>query len=279
MNASLRARRAHRFRAVGAIAATALLAAPLYLALISAFKPSEVIVSAPMVPAPLTLDNVLGVLSGNTGDVWPLLLNSVLITSFSLAFAVLGAALLAFYVNRGPTWAGRIILPLVLVGLMLPTQVFLVPLTQILRSIGLMGSLPGLFLFNVGYYLPFGVILFVGALRAIPRQIDEAAQLDGAGSWRIFFTVYFPLLRPSVVSVVIIVGVWIWNDFLNPLIIVGPTLGTTVTVGIYRSIGQYQSDYGAVFALSLVAMAPVIIIFVALQRFFVKGLTAGGVKG
>lgn len=279
MNGHRATDRRYVVRAALAILATAVLAAPLYLALISAFKPSDAIVSTPMVPFPLTLDNVVGVVMGKVGDIWPLLFNSVLITACSLILTVLGAAMVAFYVNRSSPWIGRILVPLLLVGLMLPAQTFLVPLTQILRSLGLMGSLPGLFLFNVGYYLPFGVLLFIGALRSIPRQIDEAAQLDGAGSWRIFFTVYLPLLRPSLVSVIIIVGVWIWNDFLNPLIILGPSLGTTVTVGIYRSIGQFQSDYGAVFALSLFAMAPVIALFLTLQRYFVKGLTAGGVKG
>lgn len=80
-------------------------------------------------------------------------------------------------------------------------------------------------------------------------------------------------------SVCIIVGVWIWNDFLNPLIILGPAFGTTATVGIYRAIGQYSSDYGVVFALSFVAMVPVIAMFLVLQKYFVKGLVSGGIKG
>lgn len=283
MTSTVRAGRLHRpaawTRVVGALLVTSVVAAPLYMALISAFKPSDAIVSAPMVPAPLTAENLIAVLTGQVGNAWSLLVNSILITSISLVFAVLGAAMIAFYINRSSPWLGRILIPMLLIGLMLPAQTFLVPLTQILRTLGVMGTFPGLLLFNIGYYIPFGVLLFVGALRGIPRQIDEAAQLDGAGSWRIFFTVYLPLMKPALVSVVIIVGVWIWNDFLNPLIILGPSLGTTVTVGIYRSIGQYQSDYGAVFALSLFAMIPVIVVFLVLQRYFVKGLTAGGVKG
>lgn len=266
-------------RILVAIICTAIVAAPLYTALISAFKPSGAIVSDPFVPAPLTLDNIVGVLTGKTGDIWPLMLTSTTITVLSLVLAVLGAAMLSFFLNRAPGWVSKFVLPILLIGLMLPAQTFLVPLTQILRAFGLMGTLPGLLLFNVGYYIPFAVLLFIGALKSIPRQIDEAAQLDGAGSFRIFFQIYLPLMKPALMSVVIIVGVWIWNDFLNPLIILGPATGTTVTVGIYRSIGQYQSDFGAVFALSLVAMVPVIVVFLALQRYFVKGLTSGGVKG
>jgi raffinose/stachyose/melibiose transport system permease protein len=266
-------------RAVVAIVITAVFVLPLYIALVSVFKPSSLIVSEPLLPTGLTLDNLIRVLSEQSGGTWGLLANSAMITSASLVTVVLAAAMLAFFINRSPRFVGRIILPILLIGLMLPAQVFLVPLVQILRGIGLMGTLPGLFLFNIGYYLPFGVLLFVGALRTIPRQIDEAAQVDGAGTFRVFFSIYLPLLRPAVTSVVIIVGVWIWNDFLNPLIILGPAFGTTVTVGIYRAIGQFQSDYGIVFALSLVAMTPVIVLFLALQKYFVKGLTSGGIKG
>jgi raffinose/stachyose/melibiose transport system permease protein len=89
----------------------------------------------------------------------------------------------------------------------------------------------------------------------------------------------FPLLRPASASVMIFLGVWIWNDFLNPLIILGPGKGTTITTGIYRAIGQYQADFGTVFALMFLATMPVLIFYLALQRNFVKGLTGGATKG
>jgi raffinose/stachyose/melibiose transport system permease protein len=274
-----RRRTAGVFRGAASILLVAAISLPLYIGLISAFKNSSDIVRTPLLPVGLTLDNIVRVLTGDAGDSLGMILNSLLITTFSLFAVTLFAAMLAFHLNRRPGMASRITLLVLLVGLMLPGQILLVPLVQVLRTIGLMGTFPGLFLFNVGYYLPFGVLLFVGALRAIPLQIDEAAQIDGASSPRIFFEVYLPLLRPAMASVCIIVGVWIWNDFLNPLIILGPAFGTTATVGIYRAIGQYSSDYGVVFALSFVAMVPVIAMFLVLQKYFVKGLVSGGIKG
>jgi raffinose/stachyose/melibiose transport system permease protein len=110
------------------------------------------------------------------------------------------------------------------------------------------------------------VAIFVAAVLLLPLYVA-------------FWRIVFPLLRPATASVLIFLGVWIWNDFLNPLVILGPSQGTTVTTGIYRSIGQYQADFGSVFALMFLATLPVLIFFLALQKQFVKGLTGGASKG
>jgi raffinose/stachyose/melibiose transport system permease protein len=163
--------------------------------------------------------------------------------------------------------------------LMIPTAVIVTPITQILRSLGLMNTVPGLVLANLGYYIPFGVFVFAGFVRSIPLELEESATMDGASPFQVFWRIVFPLLRPATASVLIFLGVWIWNDFLDPLIILGPGRGTTVTTGIYRSIGQYQANFGAMFALMFLATLPVLVFYLALQRHFVKGLTGGAVKG
>ncbi|MGW3731291.1 carbohydrate ABC transporter permease, partial [Streptomyces sp. NPDC000851] len=134
-------------------------------------------------------------------------------------------------------------------------------------------------LFNVGYYVPFGVFVFSAFVRTIPVELEEAAAMDGSGRFGTFWRVVFPLLRPATASVLIFLGVWIWNDFLNPLIILGPAGGTTVTVGVYRSLGQFQRDFGSMFGLMFMATLPVLVFYLALQKHFVKGLTGGAVKG
>jgi raffinose/stachyose/melibiose transport system permease protein len=149
----------------------------------------------------------------------------------------------------------------------------------VLRIAGLMTTLQGLVLFNVGYYVPFGVFVFSGFIRGVPVELEEAALLGGASRTQVFWRIVFPLLRPATASVMIFLGVWIWNDFIDPLIILGSNRGTTITTGIYRSIGQYQADLGSVFALMLLATLPVLIFYLALQKQFVKGLTGGATKG
>ena len=162
---------------------------------------------------------------------------------------------------------------------MIPPQVILMPIVRVLQLTHLMTTLQGLILFNVGYYIPFGVFVFSGFVRSIPVELEESAAMDGANRFQVFWRIVFPLLRPATASVLIFLGVWIWNDFIDPLVILGPSQGTTVTTGIYRSIGQYQADFGSVFALMFLATLPVLIFFLALQKQFVKGLTGGATKG
>jgi raffinose/stachyose/melibiose transport system permease protein len=267
-------------RALAALAVGALFFMPLYIALINVFKPSgQVAADAMSPPVPPTLDNLRRVLTGPDSLFWPSLRTSVLVTSLSITVLTVLSAMLGHYLARHSGWWSRAIMVLLLCGLMIPPQVILIPITQVLRALGLMSTLQGLVLFNVGYYLPFGVFVFSGFMKGVPRELEEAAAIDGAGHWQTFWRIVFPLLRPATASVLIFLGVWIWNDFLDPLIILGPGNGTTVTTGIYRSIGQYQANFGGMFALMFLATLPVLIFYLALQRHFVKGLTGGAVKG
>lgn len=267
-------------RALAAIVLATLFSLPLYIVLVGVFKPSNEIIGNPLgLPLTPTLANFKTVLGRPDGLYWSSLLNSIQITVISILLATVVSAMLAHYLVRSRHWAARATLAILLCGLMVPPAVVLQPVTEILRAIGLNGTLPGLVLVNIGYYLPFGVFVLMGFIRTIPLELEEAAQIDGAGRFRVFWQVVFPLLRPATASCLIFFGVWIWNDFLNPLIILGPVSGTTVTVGLYRSIGERSADYGAVFAFMVLASLPVVILYVLLQRHFIKGLTGGATKG
>jgi raffinose/stachyose/melibiose transport system permease protein len=253
---------------------------PLYLVLTNVFKHGPDITASPAsLPVPPTLDNLSQALTRPDRLFWTGLINSVTVTLLSIVVLTVVSAMLGHYVARTHSRFGRIALLVLLAGLMIPPQVILVPVTQVLGVAGLMGTIGGLVLFNVGYYVPFGVFVFSGFVRSIPVELEEAAAIDGSGRFGTFWRVVFPLLRPATASVLIFLGVWIWNDFLNPLIILGPIGGTTVTVGIYRSLGQFQRDFGGMFGLMFLATLPVLIFYLVLQKYFVKGLTGGAVKG
>ena len=267
-------------RALAALAVGALFFMPLYIALINVFKPSgQVAADAMSPPVPPTLDNLRRVLTGPDSLFWPSLRTSVLVTSLSITVLTVLSAMLGHYLARHSGWWSRAIMVLLLCGLMIPPQVILIPITQVLRALGLMSTLQGLVLFNVGYYLPFGVFVFSGFMKGVPRELEEAAAIDGAGHWQTFWRIVFPLLRPATASVLIFLGVWIWNDFLNPLIIYGPREGTTIMTGIYKSLGQYAADFGGMFALMFLATLPILVFYLLLQKHFVKGLTSGATKG
>ncbi|MBO1330738.1 carbohydrate ABC transporter permease [Streptomyces sp. VRA16 Mangrove soil] len=255
-------------------------AVPLYVVLANAFKQGSDIAPHPAnLPLPPTLDNLTKVVSRPDHLFWVSLTNSLVVTTLSVIVLTVLSAMLGHYLARTASRWGKAATLVLLCGLMIPPQVILLPLTQVLRTFDLMATVQGLVLFNVGYYVPFGVFVFAGFVKGIPVELEQAAAIDGAGWFRTFWQVVFPLLRPATASSVIFFGVWIWNDFLNPLIILGPGSGTTVTTGIYRAIGQYQADFGTVFGLMLLATLPVLVLYLVLQKQFVKGLTGGATKG
>ncbi len=204
---------------------------PLYIALVNVFKVSDQVVSAPLaLPLPPNLDNLVGVLTRSDGLFWSGVSTALLVPSISIVLTTIVAAMAAHYLARSEAVWGRVLLTVMLTGLMIPPAVIMVPLTRILRALGMMSTLPGAILVNIGYYLPFAVFGFIGFIRTIPRELEEAAALDGASRFRTFWQIVFPLLRPASASVLIFLGVWIWNDFLTPLLILGPGTGNTVTV-------------------------------------------------
>ena len=253
---------------------------PLYLVVANAFKHRDKISGSPAsFPWPPTLDNLKAVLTRPDHLFWVSLTNSVIITSVSVVALTVLSAMLGHYLARSKSRWAKVLTLVLLAGLMIPPQVILIPITDVLRTMHLMATVQGLVLFNIGYYVPFGVFVFAGFVRGIPIELEEAATVDGAGKAAVFWKVVFPLLRPASASVMIFLGVWIWNDFIDPLIILGPGKGATVTTGVYRAVGQYQSDFGTVFALMFLATIPVLVFYLALQRHFIKGLTGGATKG
>ncbi|MBO0916520.1 carbohydrate ABC transporter permease [Streptomyces laculatispora] len=267
-------------RPLVALVAGSLFFLPIYVVLVNVFKNGSEIVANPLaLPTPPTLDNIESVLTRPDHLFWYGLTNSVEVTVISMVVTTVVSAMLGHYLARSSGVVAKVVMVTLLCGLMVPPAVILTPITDVLRSLGLMSSVPGLVLAYLGYYVPFGVLVFAGFTKTIPRELEEAAEIDGAGPYRAFWQVVFPLMRPASASVLIFLGVWIWNDFLNPLLILGPSTGTTVTVGIYRAIGEHQADYGTVFALMFLATLPILVFYVAFQKHFVKGLTGGATKG
>ena len=267
-------------RYVIAILAVFTYAVPLYIAVVNAFKTNEQIAQSPVaLPAPFTLDNIVDVLTNPDSDMIGTLGRTAFVTATSVALIVLLGSMLGYYIGRNDRTFQRVLLIVLLLGLSIPSQVLLIPVSQVLRSVGLLSTYPGLILYNVAFYVPFAVLIFSRFMKSIPTELDEAAAIDGAGPLRTYFTIIFPLMRPAAASVTIFVSIWIWNDFVNPLILLGPATGTTIMAGLYRTLGQYTSDFGGVFAYMFVATLPVLILFLFLQKAFVSGLVAGASKG
>jgi raffinose/stachyose/melibiose transport system permease protein len=266
-------------RPIFAVLVSVLFAAPLYLALVNVFKPADAIRARPLAPpfSDFTTANVTN--AAQLSVVQSGLKTSLIITVGALLLMVPLSAMTAYYISRADTRVARLLMLFLLFGLMLPPQVVLIPTTVILRHLHLMFTYWGVILNFAAYYLPFAVFVYVGFLRSVSRELDEAGAIDGASSFKVFWRIIFPLMRPATASVVVIVALWTWNDFLSPLIILGAASGVTITTGIYLAIGAYSIDYGQEFGVMLLASLPVLALFLLLQRHFVSGLTAGGTKG
>ncbi len=266
-------------RPIFAVLVSVLFAAPLYLALVNVFKPADAIRARPLAPpfSDFTTANVTN--AAQLSVVQSGLKTSLIITVGALLLMVPLSAMTAYYISRADTRIARLLMLFLLFGLMLPPQVVLIPTTVILRHLHLMFTYWGVILNFAAYYLPFAVFVYAGFLRSVSRELDEAGAIDGASSFKVFWRIIFPLMRPATASVVVIVALWTWNDFLSPLIILGAAHGVTITTGIYLAIGAYSIDYGQEFGVMFLASLPVLALFLLLQRHFVSGLTAGGTKG
>jgi multiple sugar transport system permease protein/raffinose/stachyose/melibiose transport system permease protein len=271
----LRPRDARQF--VVAAVATLFFVLPVYIALASAFKSQAQILSSPLgLPAPLTLDNLTTALDRRDHLVTVGVANSLVITVLSVGILIPLSSALSFWLSQQRPRIKSLLLVVFALGLMVPPQTVLLPIVQSLRAIGLNNSYPGLILSNVGGgYLSFAVFVYVGFLRTVPRDLIEAARMDGASDVRVWWQIVLPLVRPATATVGIFLALWVWNDFLNPLFILGPRQGQTITTGIYVSLGTYSTDYGQLFGIMFLAAAIPVVGYLLTQREFIRGLMAG----
>lgn len=248
---------------------------PFYVILISAFKRHRDIVGDPLgLRNGVTLENFDRAFSDRTFNVATSFLTSgVLSASVAVLVIVLGGGLAYVISRRGGPW--RAVYVLLLLGLTVPSQAILIPVIKVLAPIGLMGTVAGLIIYYVGTYLPFATFIYVAALNSVPRALDEAAAIDGAGFIRTYFRIVFPLLRPATVTIATIIGIFVWNDFVGPQVLLSNSATTTATTGLVRAVGTLTNDWGLIFAFVLLVSTPVVAVYVAAQRFIVSGLTGG----
>jgi len=254
---------------------------PFYVAIINVFKTRLDIIRAPMsIPwARLTLANIARNLFAPHFNILIGYGTSLVIAGLTVSAVVVLGSMMSYVLCRKKQRFFKYSYLLLLAGLMIPAQVILLPIVQVLRHLHLMFTIWGLLLMNIGWYLPFAAFLFVGYMRTVSPQFDESARMDGASDVRIFFRIIFPLISPCVASIIIFVSLWTWNDFVNPLIILGSSDFYTITIGVYRAVGQYVQKWEDVFAVVFIAIVPVIIFYLFMQKQFVSGLTTGALKG
>jgi len=223
------------------------------------------------------LDNLAQALAARDYLMVIAFINSVILTVSSVAALVILSAMVAYVWQRRAGASGRVINILVLAGLIVPPAV--VPTIWVLQTIGLFKTMPGLIFVEIAFGLPFCILLFRAFIATIPRELDEAAVVDGAGPVQVFFRVIFPVLRSVIMTVIILQTVIIYNDFQHPLYFLPGTQNATVQLTLLNFQSQFTTQYNLLFATILLVTIPPLIMFIFFNRKIVEGMAAGSVKG
>lgn len=252
---------------------------PLFLAINNSLKTfGEVMTDVIALPKQLTFDNY--------AYVWEfinyprLFLNNAVITILGLVGIILFSSIAAYKLARTKSKLSGFIYILVIMPMLIPFQSIMLTVLQLAKNLNLSESTWGLGLLYWGFGAPLATFIYHGFVKGIPKEIDESATIDGASGFRLFFSVIFPLLKSVTTTIIIIDVMWIWNDFLLPLLMVNGSPSTkTLTLAAYTFVGQYTSDWQYAMTAMVMAVLPSIIVFIFLQKYIVKGVVAGAVKG
>lgn len=206
-------------------------------------------------------------------------LNSLLVTVFSNLGVVVISALAAYRLERFPTRGNKLLGMLFMAGLIIPFQVVMIPLVKVLQTMHLVNTLAGVILTYWGMALPFTIFLFRGFIQGIPREIEEAAMVDGCALFYMFWKIVFPLLKPIMFTAITVNTFWFWNDFLLPQLIISDKKLQTIPIAVNSFFGQYVMKWDLALPALVLAVVPAVIVFICFQKQVVEGIVSGAVKG
>jgi N,N'-diacetylchitobiose transport system permease protein len=256
---------------------------PVYWMVATSFKANDQIFTTDFIPFPthFTLDHVRRVLTeGVAGhSIWVYLRNSAIVALGTVLIGAVFSLLAATAVARFRFKGRGGFLILLLIVQMIPSEALLIPLFLSVKRLGLYDHLLGLIVVNVGLTLPFGIWMLRTFVAAVPKSLEEAAWIDGAGRFTTFWKVLFPLVAPGLVATSIFSFITAWNELIFALVLMNDSSGYTMPVALQFFFGQKGTDWGAIMASSTMMTIPVVVFFLLVQRRMVTGLVAGAVKG
>jgi len=261
------------------LGASALFLAPLLIILNYSFKTKkELYVGNPLaLPQSLNLTNYENAYKKLNLEVT--FFNTALYTIVSVLILALlcGAAAWAIARNKGKFFQFAYLY--FIIGILIPAQALFLPIYIVGYSTGLVNSRIGVILMYVATNISFGVFLMTSFMSTVPVELEEAARIDGCSIYRTYFTIVFPLLKPAMATLIIMQSFQIWNDYLMSSLYVSTNRLKTLTVAIQSLFSAQSSDYSTAFAAIVISVLPITILFVSLQKYFIKGMTVGAVKG
>ena len=251
---------------------------PIALLVLNSLKPAAQIVQNPLaLPEAIRWDNFTR--AWKDAKFGQTFLNSLLLTAITVVLVCSTSSLTAYVLARHKVKSWKIVTFYLLGTTTAPIQLFLFPLYFGFAKLGLINNVFAVSLIYTAIYSPFAVMLLRTYFLAVPRELEEAAIVDGANHWQVFTKIMLPLVSPGIVTVALIIGLYSWNEFLIATTFLQKADRLTAVVSFFLLSGQYSSDWGEIMAAALIIVLPVVILFVALQRRFIEGIAGGSVKG
>ena len=252
---------------------------PVFLMFTNSFKSfKEVLVNVVALPTHLEFANYTHVIEKiNYGR---LFFNNVAITFTGIMGIVFFSSLAAYILARRNTRFTRAAYMFCIIPMLVPFQTIMITLVKVMKTLHLSGSLLGLGIQYWGFGIPMAVFIYMGFIKTIPRAIDESATIDGASAFSTYVRIIFPLLKTVTATVMVLDVMWIWNDFLLPMLMVNSSPKTkTLTLAAYTFVGQYNTQWQYAMTAMVLALLPSILFFIFMQKHIIKGVVAGAVKG
>ena len=261
---------------------------PLFLVLINAAKTNNEIIQTP-----LSLPTDWSILWKNITNIWAnpnlrysqALINSTIITVLSLIVITIFSAMAAWVLLRTKTKTSTAIFMLFVAAMVIPFQVVMFPLVkwfgifQSITGIQMLRSYFGIIVAYIGFGSSLSIFMFHGFMKSIPHEIEEAAYMDGCGKFKTFFLIVLPILKPIYVTILILNGIWIWNDFLLPMLVLGKgTPVQTLPLAVNNFAGAFLVSWDLMMTAILMALVPIIVFFLMAQKHIIKGMVEGSVK-
>ena len=267
-------------KGVGITVFTALIALifffPVLMAIINSFKTrGEILASAIALPSAPTFANYAAVIEAT--DFVKVFFNSCLVTGGGIVLNLLVSALAGYALARWRSKWANILTLLFLSSMFVPFHTIMIALLTTARDLKLTGHIWGLILIYCGLQCPIPIFLIKGFVHSVPRELEEAAMIDGCGTFRLFLSIVLPMLKPILATVSVLNVLWIWNDYLLPYLILGKPL--TIPLSQMYFYGQYNQQWHLIMAGFVVSTIPVVIFFLFMQKYIINGIASGAVKG
>ena len=258
------------------LALAAVVGLPFYYIVVNTLKTQRETAIAPLgLPSSLYLDNYLTVFQ--TVPILQSFLNTLYVTAISVVLMLLIGSMAAYGMIMRKSHFNRWFGIALLLAFMVPFQTTLIPLYQALAGIHMVDTLNGLIaMYSAGSI--FCYFLIQGYMRTVPYEIIEAARIDGCSTFGIYWRIVLPLIRPILITVGVFQTMWVWNDFITPNVFISSSGKQTLVLQVYTAVSQFSVNWPAFMTLTVIVLVPVVIFFIAMQKYIVKGLVSGGVK-